>query len=125
MKDKNKNINRLDDLRKVGFWHSEKEADLPMPVADTDTLTDEQRTALLSFLRAGRILLRYMGCSWCRLAPHNGCTEGDWLDGSADMTDGVWLWPEALPHYIELHRVALPVEFVEYVMETYTLKKEV
>jgi predicted component of type VI protein secretion system len=38
---------------------------------------------------------------------------GKRLLGSADLTDGDWLWPEGLAHYIDSHSVCLPDEFVE------------
>ena len=33
--------------------------------------------------------------------------------GSWDLTDGTWVWPEGLAHYIEAHGVILPEEFVD------------
>ncbi|HEY1188039.1 MAG TPA: hypothetical protein VGE74_10300 [Gemmata sp.] len=32
--------------------------------------------------------------------------------GGRDLTDGVWMWPEGLAHYVECHAVRLPDEFV-------------
>jgi hypothetical protein len=34
--------------------------------------------------------------------------------GSADLTDGLWIWPEGLCHYIDVHSVRLPDEFVQH-----------
>jgi hypothetical protein len=33
--------------------------------------------------------------------------------GSRDLTDGIWIWPEGLVHYVETHHLALPAEFME------------
>ena len=33
--------------------------------------------------------------------------------GSTDQTDGEWVWPKGLAHYIEHHSVALPEEFIQ------------
>src|SRR5262245_56534732 len=33
--------------------------------------------------------------------------------GTKELTDGVWLWPEGLYHYVERHSVCLPDEFIE------------
>jgi len=33
--------------------------------------------------------------------------------GSWDLTDGEWVRPQGLAHYVERHRVCLPDEFVE------------
>ncbi|WP_212823110.1 hypothetical protein [Catellatospora sp. TT07R-123] len=46
-----------------------------------------------------------MGVSLCRLC---GCGNG-----SAEQTDGEFIWPEGLAHYVEDHRVRLPDEFIE------------
>ena len=102
--------------RKVGFWWSKDEPHLPMPEPDTCTLTESGRLGLLEYLRSGSVLVRYRGASHCRLSGHAGCDCDDRLDGSGDLTDGVWVWPEALPHYVEVHRVALPSEFVEHAL---------
>lgn len=37
--------------------------------------------------------------------------------GSADLSDGTYLWPEGLAHYVEKHHVRLPAEFVKHVLE--------
>ncbi|MBW2667551.1 MAG: hypothetical protein JRE13_14765 [Deltaproteobacteria bacterium] len=34
--------------------------------------------------------------------------------GSADLGDGVWIWPEGLAHYVARHEIRLPNEFVEH-----------
>lgn len=31
------------------------------------------------------------------------------------MTDGVWGWPEGLDHYVEVHNIRLPDEFLKRV----------
>jgi hypothetical protein len=35
--------------------------------------------------------------------------------GDSDLTDGTWLWPQGLVHYVAVHGVALPQEFVAHV----------
>jgi len=36
--------------------------------------------------------------------------------GRSDMTDGVYVWPEGLAHYVEHHNVRLPHQFVQHVL---------
>ena len=36
-------------------------------------------------------------------------------NGNLDLTDGVYLWPEGLAHYVREHDVRLPDEFTEHV----------
>ena len=52
--------------------------------------------------------VQYGGCSYCRV----GCWRT--FLGSKDLTDGVWVWPEGLAHYVGTHGVRLPDEFVAH-----------
>ena len=45
--------------------------------------------------------------SWCRF----GCSLAN---GSAELTDGVFIWPEGLAHYVAEHSVALPDDFRQH-----------
>lgn len=49
-----------------------------------------------------------LGKSRCRL-----CGE---LVGSLELSDGVFVWPEGLVHYLDAHEVRLPQRFVTHVM---------
>jgi len=40
--------------------------------------------------------------------------EGEMSNGSTDLCDDVWCWPEGLAHYVEVHHVRLPDEFVAH-----------
>src|SRR5262249_50221737 len=58
-----------------------------------------------------------MGYSTCRFFcgkkwRSRGMSLSTRLLGSDELTDGEWIWPEGLPHYIEAHYVCLPEEFV-------------
>jgi hypothetical protein len=33
--------------------------------------------------------------------------------GSCDLSDGEWVWPQGLAHYVERHAVFLPDGFIE------------
>ena len=35
--------------------------------------------------------------------------------GSRDFSDGAWIWPEGLHHYVEIHSVRLPAEFINHI----------
>ena len=50
---------------------------------------------------------------------------GDVLDPDSSFsispglaTDGVWLWRRDLPHYVAVHHVALPEEFISHMRES-------
>jgi hypothetical protein len=53
----------------------------------------------------------YLGWSWCRL----GCPRIPDDIGTDDFTDGTYLFPEGLAHYVRRHAVRPPTEFLEHV----------
>lgn len=61
------------------------------------------------YLAAGMVHEMYFGFSWCRI----GCRIDPPLMGSKDLSDGTWVWPEALPHYVREHRILLPEAFIQ------------
>jgi hypothetical protein len=36
--------------------------------------------------------------------------------GNSDLTDGTWVWPQGLVHYVDEHGLGLPEEFVDQVL---------
>jgi hypothetical protein len=95
-------------LRGIGFWFSESEPELPHPAFLAGSpLYAADGSALAGRLEHGDVFVQYAGTSWCRF---QCCTRSDL--GSRDLTDGRWVWPEGLAHYVKEHRVRLPEEFV-------------
>ena len=66
--------------------------------------------SILAYLRAGQEWIRFSGWSYCRF----GCGIAPSALGDRDLTDGVWVWPEGLAHYVEVHAVRLPDEFISH-----------
>jgi hypothetical protein len=95
---------KYEGLTKIGYWYSPFEVHLPMPVEDSSTLSDTDREALAAYLDAGKLHTGWRGPSPCRLCDEN------W-NGSTCLTDGTYVWPEGLAHYVRDHRVALPEDF--------------
>jgi hypothetical protein len=100
-------------LKRVGFWRSEREPDLPHP---RDSVDPAWRTfegeRLLSYLhQAYGLPYSYFGPSWCRL----GCPDDLPDIGTQDRTDGTFLFPEGLAHYVRVHAVRPSNEFLEHV----------
>src|SRR5581483_5909160 len=100
-------------LRAVGYWSSDPRLRLPRndPFPDPRRLVRAgwcaaERPLILAYLRSGWTFAQWRGVSHCRFA----CDEADM--GSRCLTDGLWVWPEGLPHYVERHHVRLPAEFV-------------
>ncbi|GAA3030189.1 hypothetical protein GCM10020229_47000 [Kitasatospora albolonga] len=95
-------------VRLIGFWGTAESDHLPHPAALVDPGWDEaERHQVAGYLEDGQIAAEWMGVSRCRLC--------DRPNGSRDLTDGVYLWPEGLAHYVVEHAVRLPAEFVEHV----------
>ena len=65
--------------------------------------------SVLAHLRSGRTHEAFYGYSWCRI-----CHRND--NGTKDLTDGTYVWPEGYAHYIEAHGVKPPQDFIEHVM---------
>jgi hypothetical protein len=68
----------------------------------------EDRHRIVAYLRSGAVCLASPGLGSCRFTE---CSNG--YLGSCDLTDGEWLWPQGLEHYLQVHHVCLPEEFVE------------
>jgi len=77
---------------------------LPDPAQHIDEAWDErEREVVGTYLANGTIVRSYLGCSSCRI-----CRQ---VNGSAELTDGLYLWPEDLAHYVNEHAVRLPSAF--------------
>lgn len=50
------------------------------------------------------------GPSWCRC----GCPPLPSDIGTQDLTDGTWIFPEGLVHYVRSHRVKPDAEFLAH-----------
>lgn len=104
-------------LREVGFWAVTRSSAVhdrrPHPSAHIDdewaqSLACEQ---LASYLRSGYIESYEMGYSNCRFGDDTECScpSGPWEEmGCVALTDGEFVWPEGLVHYVERHAVRPP-----------------
>ena len=118
-------------------------AGLPHPQGLVSPRWERQRRAqIVEYLRAGHAV-RGNGVSYCmfgcrsvawrrtddptqgvrkpELDAESGEPPGFWIGvdwgysiGCLELSDGVWLWPEGLAHYVDVHGVRLPDEFVNY-----------
>lgn len=100
-------------LKLLGYWKAKLDDDYPCPHELEAELLPALRERLLSYLRDPpgdfQVSWMYLGHSWCRY----GC---ELLNGSRELSDGVWVWPEGLAHYVEHHGLGLlPAEFLDRV----------
>jgi len=96
----------------IGYWHSIYDSGFPDPGNFVDKeWNKEEREHILRYLQAGRSMpYDAMGVSWCRFR----C--GVVHLGAGEFTDGKYVWPEGLAHYIDKHEVRLPHEVVAYML---------
>lgn len=96
----------------IGYWHSTYESGFPDPGNFVDSAWDKkERDGILRYLQSVYPMpYAAMGVSWCRFR----CGV-DHL-GAGEFTDGKYVWPEGLAHYIDKHEVRLPKEVVEFML---------
>ena len=114
LQQKTKKTNHMPDdktkhYKAIGFWHSEQEPYFPDPAWFIDKNWDAaERQIVIDYLKKGTAIVYYRGFSWCRFKCHGGF-------GTTDLTDGTYVYPEGLVHYIEEHDVRLPDDFIHHV----------
>ena len=94
-------------FKRIGFWNNGVEYGeyiWPQELVSPRPITHREEIA--SYLSNGIVAMRWMGYSGCRIC---GATLG-----TTCLTDGTWIWPEKLEHYVLEHNVQLPEEFVSY-----------
>lgn len=96
----------MHQLQLIGYWKTSLQDPYPFPQEVEIELASKVRGKLVHYLTAGACVQRCRGFSACRY----GCGS----NGSTEMSDGRWVWPEGLAHYVCEHRVGLPPEFVAH-----------
>lgn len=105
----------MPDLIAVGYWCTAESKELPDPRA---LAGESYPPALLDgisrYLLGGEVFMSWFGFSYCRFECGVNVTDM----GSADFTDGVWVWPHGLHHYVHHHKIRLPEEFIQTMRES-------
>src|SRR5262245_49026581 len=108
-------------LKEVGFWSDLRKYNYAVSHDTPDGLPDprllvhpewmkDQREEIVKYLEAGQTAQSWLGFSYCRFE----CGESQMV--TRDFTDGVYLWPEGLSHYVKKHHVALPFDFALHIL---------
>src|SRR5215831_5911146 len=106
-------------LKAIGFWIRDLgDESYPAPQELVGALPAERRLSLTHYLESGATFEQYLGYAWCRFMC-GGSTQSvsDSMDtrlGSRELTDGTWVWPEGLAHYVREHGIVLPEEFIKH-----------
>jgi hypothetical protein len=111
-----RNIAECPPLKGVGYWWSHPKERMskykrfpdPRRLVDSGWCADE-RPQIAAYLRSGWTYTQWRGMSYCRFQ----CGVPGYEMGTRCLSDGEWVWPEGLAHYVECHEVRLPDEFVE------------
>jgi hypothetical protein len=96
------------DLIHIGYWLSESAPGCPDVHDFVDPEWDAQeREAVAAWLRTGEnFFAQQMGFSRCRFCGIR--------NGSLELTDSMYLWPEGLVHHVDDHAVRLPSRIVKH-----------
>ena len=101
----------------IGYWRDPNDpttAGWPDPHDHVDPAWDpRERKRVIRYLKAGSKHEGWFGYSTCRFK----CGIPDWKMGKDDLTDGVFVWPEGYPHYLQAHNVKPPERFLQHVRQ--------
>jgi hypothetical protein len=93
----------------MGYWEGDMEPGWPRVTDFVDEHWDEtERRVVASYLEKGFVPWAQAGISLCRV-----CGKAN---GSAEHTDGVYIWPEGLAHYVREHGVRPPVSVIRHII---------
>jgi hypothetical protein len=94
----------------IGYWRSDDGPTWPDPADFVDEQWDrsERDTVAFYLMRGTAVEWSELGFSDCRM-----CGK---MNGSDEYTDGTYVWPEGLSHYVRDHAVRLPTEVVEHIL---------
>jgi hypothetical protein len=96
-------------MKLIGYWmETLNDTDLPLPHELIGEMPELARQAVCRYVSGGTLFESYRGLSWCRFY----CGVDDREMGFREFTDGEWVWPEGLVHYVRSHNIVLPDEFI-------------
>ncbi|WP_329177353.1 hypothetical protein [Streptomyces sp. NBC_01477] len=101
-------------IRRAGFY---QETGGPGAADDAPSLRDAVRDtgpwdedSVIAYLESALEVYSTMG------AERDALTGDEWISGSGSLlTDGTWIWPIDLAHYVRRHHAALPTEFLDHI----------
>jgi len=97
-------------VRLIGYWREGCDDRWPDPRDFVDETWDERERGLVAaYLEEGFRPWAAVGYSLCRFC--------GMVNGCAEVTDGVFLWPEGLAHYVREHSVRLPDEVLDHIKQ--------
>lgn len=130
--------------RYIGYWASHEDPAichyaqegklLPWPGDFVDTSWDaEERAIVIDYLNKAPNVEFWRGFSYCRLCSQKvglGSTDKSYGSCRPSSTydtfksDKTYVWPAGFSHYLEVHGVKPPVEFIQHVLQSPAFSKE-
>ena len=106
---------QLVTMKCIGYWWSQEQSELPHPRDFIDNGWDEkEKQKILKYIsKCYYPPCASAGFSWCRM----GCEPIPQDLGTQDLTDGTFIFPEGLAHYIAHHNVKPPEEFLSFIKQ--------
>jgi hypothetical protein len=99
-------------LTLIGYWAGPYAPDWPQATDFVDEHWDKfERDVVASYLDQGLAL----PWSW-RPRGYSSCRFCGQLNGSNEKTDGFYLWPEGLAHYVRRHSVRPPASIIRHIV---------
>lgn len=93
-------------MRLIGYWmESLQDESLPPPQELVSDYEPEVRERIAAYLNDGAEYVQKIGFSRCRFS----C---GYVTVPAELTDGEWVWPRELGHYVIQHNIRMPDEFI-------------
>lgn len=104
----------------IGYWSGGYGNDNWPDVRDfvDENWHEDERLDVGHYVGNGLVARAWMGFSPCRLCDRT-------TNGNLDLTDGTYIWPEGLAHYVLDHSVRLPQTFVDHVLAQAALTEDV
>lgn len=97
-----------------GFWQVDAENDAHLPLLETwiaPAWQPEDREELLSYIENAPLVVASSNLK-------SPCLICGALQNSSDFrSDGDWLWPADLAHYISQHRVRIPDSMIQHIRQ--------
>jgi len=100
-------------VNEVGYWSDLYENGVT-PAYLCGKYDSQTKDKIVRYLKSGIRGTEFLGYARCRFECEYSSTKDL---GNTDMTDGSWMWPEGLSHYVEKHNLLLPPEFVSHMKD--------
>jgi len=100
-------------INQIGYWSDQYEKGVT-PAYLCGKYDPQIKEKIVSYLKSGIRGTEFLGYARCRFECEYSNTS---QLGNTDMTDGNWMWPEGLSHYVDKHNLLLPPKFLDHMKE--------